>query len=310
MPSNRVRADYDQLAQISRGFQTESDSAQRMIQSVRQAMDTLQGGDWIGPGATAFYTEMNGQVLPSLNRLASALTEAARVTQQINTMIHQAENEAAAVLRRQSGEGGGGPGSPGGGGPGAGGESGGSGGLTGIPFIDGAIDNLAKTFKLKGKFTSGKGFEFGVDLFSGALKSGEFFGGYGKGELGGGLAGIGLKKVDGKWLLGGALEVYAARAKVEGTMVGDKDLGWTGGVDVKVLQGKAFAGYYDGSVGAEAGVNLASIKGETGVNIAGANVGVNAEIGLKLELGLSIGKNTKVKLGPISFGISFGGAKK
>lgn len=309
MPSNRVRVDHDQLAQISRGFQTESDSAKGLIQSVRQSMDTLQGGDWVGPGATAFYAEMTGDVLPSLNRLASALGEASRVTQRISAAFRQAETEAAAVLRGQHGQGGGGPGSPGGG-PGAGGDSGGSGGLTGIPFIDGAIDNLAKTFKLKGKFTSGKGFEFGVDLFSGALKSGEFFGGYGKGELGGGLAGIGLKKVDGKWLLGGALEVYAARAKVEGTMVGDKDLGWTGGVDVKVLQGKAFAGYYDGSVGAEAGVNLASIKGETGVNIAGANVGVNAEIGLKLELGLSIGKNTKVKLGPISFGISFGGAKK
>lgn len=309
MPSNRVRVDHDQLAQISRGFQTESDSAKGLIQSVRQSMDTLQGGDWVGPGATAFYAEMTGDVLPSLNRLASALGEASRVTQRISAAFRQAEDEAAAVLRGQPGQGGGGPGSPGGG-PGAGGDSGSSGGLTGIPFIDGAIDNLAKTFKLKGKFTSGKGFEFGVDLFSGALKSGEFFGGYGKGELGGGLAGIGLKKVDGKWLLGGALEVYAARAKVEGTMVGDKDLGWTGGVDVKVLQGKAFAGYYDGSVGAEAGVNLASIKGETGVNIAGANVGVNAEIGLKLELGLSIGKNTKVKLGPISFGISFGGAKK
>jgi WXG100 family type VII secretion target len=309
MPSNRVRVDHDQLAQISRGFQTESDSAKSLIQSVRQSMDTLQGGDWVGPGATAFYAEMTGDVLPSLNRLSSALGEASRVTQRISAAFRQAETEAAAVLRGQPGQGGGGPGSPGGG-PGAGGDSGSSGGLTGIPFIDGAIDNLAKTFKLKGKFTSGKGFEFGVDLFSGALKSGEFFGGYGKGELGGGLAGIGLKKVDGKWLLGGALEVYAARAKVEGTMVGDKDLGWTGGVDVKVLQGKAFAGYYDGSVGAEAGVNLASIKGETGVNIAGANVGVNAEIGLKLELGLSIGKNTKVKLGPISFGISFGGAKK
>ena len=309
MPSNRVRVDHDQLAQISRGFQTESDSARGLIQSVRQSMDTLQGGDWVGPGATAFYAEMNGDVLPSLNRLASALGEASRVTQRISAAFRQAESEAAAVLRGQPGQGGGTPGS-GGSGPGAGGESGGSGGLTGIPFIDGAIDNLAKTFKLKGKFTSGKGFEFGVDLFSGALKSGEFFGGYGKGELGGGLAGIGLKKVDGKWLLGGAAEVYAARAKVEGTMVGDQDLGWTGGVDVKVLQGKAFAGYYDGSVGAEAGVNLASIKGETGVNIAGANVGVNAEIGFKLELGLTVGKNTKVKLGPISFGISFGGAKK
>jgi hypothetical protein len=104
--------------------------------------------------------------------------------------------------------------------------------------------------------------------------------------------------------------VYAARVKVEGAMVGDKDLGWTGGAEVKALQGKAFAGYQDGSVGLEAGVNLVSGKLETGVNVAGVNVGVNAEIGLKLELGLSVGKNTKVKLGPISFGISFGGAKK
>ncbi len=296
MPSNRVRADHDQLAQISRGFQSEADNAQRMTQSVRQAMDTLQGGDWVGPGATAFYAEMNGEVLPSLRRLSSALGEAARATQQVSGILKQAETDAAAVLRRQSG-------------PGGGGDAGG-GGLTGIPFIDSAIDNLAKTFKLKGKFTSGKGFEFGVDLFSGALAKGEFFDGYGKWEAGGGLAGIGLKKVDGKWLLGGAAEVYAGRVKVEGTMVGDQDLGWTGGVDVKVLQAKAFAGYYDGSVGAEAGVNLASIKGETGVNVAGVNVGVNAEIGLKLELGLTIGKNTKVKLGPFSFGISFGGAKK
>ena len=309
MPSNRVRVDHDQLAQISRGFQTESDSARGLIQSVRQSMDTLQGGDWVGPGATAFYAEMNGDVLPSLNRLASAMGEASRVTQRISAAFRQAEAEAAAVLRGQPGQGGGGPGSPGGG-PGAGGDAGGSGGLTGIPFIDGVIDNIAKTFKLKGKFSSGKGFEFGVDLFSGALASGEFFGGYGKGELGGGMAGIGLKKIDGKWLLGAAAEVYAARVKVEGTMVGDQDLGWTGGAEVKALQGKAFAGYQDGSVGAELGVNLVSAKLETGANVAGVNVGVNAEIGLKLELGLSVGKNTKVKLGPFSFGISFGGAKK
>ncbi len=309
MPSNRVRVDHDQLAQISRGFQTESDSARGLIQSVRQSMDTLQGGDWVGPGATAFYAEMNGDVLPSLNRLASALGEASHVTQRISAAFRQAEAEAAAVLRGQPGQGGGTPGS-GGSGPGAGGESGGSGGLTGIPFIDAAIDNLAKTWKIKGKFTKGKSGEFGIDLFSGALAKGEFLDGYGKWEAGGGLAGIGLKKVDNKWLLGAVAEVYAARAKIEGTMVGDQDLGWTGGVDVKVLQAKALAGYHDGSVGAEVGVNLASIKGETGVNIAGANVGVNAEIGLKLELGLSVGKNTKVKLGPFSFGISFGGAKK
>lgn len=46
------------------------------------------------------------------------------------------------------------------------------------------------------------------------------------------------------------------------------------------------------------------------MNVAGVNVGVSAEIGLKLELGLSIGKNTQVKPGPFSFGISFCGAKR
>jgi uncharacterized Zn-binding protein involved in type VI secretion len=68
-------------------------------------------------------------------------------------------------------------------------------------------------------------------------------------------------------------------------------------VGAKVLAADADIGYSKGSVGASAGVNLASAKAKVGP--------ATAEIGLKAELGLSIGKKTKVKLGPVSFGIDF-----
>ena len=47
-----------------------------------------------------------------------------------------------------------------------------------------------------------------------------------------------------------------------------------------------------------------------GVNVAGVNVGVKGEIGLKAELGFKIGKETEIKLPFITIGFSFGGAKK
>lgn len=58
-------------------------------------METLKGGDWIGKGATAFYSEMNDQVMPTMQRLQRALTEAARITQQISQIMKEAEQEAS-----------------------------------------------------------------------------------------------------------------------------------------------------------------------------------------------------------------------
>lgn len=99
MPGDRIRADYDELAKAASLWQRESDSAGQMLAALRREMGTLEKGDWIGPGARAFYAEMNTAVLPAVQRLAGALAEAGQVTLRISTIVRTAENDAARVLR-------------------------------------------------------------------------------------------------------------------------------------------------------------------------------------------------------------------
>jgi WXG100 family type VII secretion target len=104
MTAPKIRADYEGLKKISQSFSTESDQIGAMTKNVQSSVDTLRGGDWVGPGATAFYQEMDSAVFPSLKRLGAALGEAARVTNQINQLMNGAERDAAAVLRATGGD--------------------------------------------------------------------------------------------------------------------------------------------------------------------------------------------------------------
>jgi WXG100 family type VII secretion target len=106
MTAPRVRADYDSLKQVAASFSGQAQAARQTLQSLQSQMDTLQGGDWIGQGAEAFYQEMGDQVLPTLKRLASALETAQQSTLQISQIIQQAEANAAQVLRGPGGAGG------------------------------------------------------------------------------------------------------------------------------------------------------------------------------------------------------------
>lgn len=99
MSAPRVRADYDQLAQIAQAFGLAGFQTDATMSSLKSAKGTLQSGDWIGRGATAFYGEMDSQVLPALQRLVSALQQAQQVTAQINAIMQQVENEVAALFR-------------------------------------------------------------------------------------------------------------------------------------------------------------------------------------------------------------------
>jgi len=98
MSAPTVRSDYDQLKNASSSFSSQADAINGMNQNVRSCMDTLQGGDWIGQGARAFYSEMNDQVLPTLKRLQSALAQSARVTSQISQIMKEAEDQASGVF--------------------------------------------------------------------------------------------------------------------------------------------------------------------------------------------------------------------
>lgn len=320
MSAPKVRADHDALSQIAQRFGAEADKSRQNVTKIKSKLEVLKGGDWVGKGATKFYNEMDSAVLPSLNRLTNALDMAQKVTVRISALMKQAEDDAAKNFRYDAGGGAGGSDGPGGsGGPGGGSGGNGSGGPGGSGGAGGS-GGVAKWLKGKGKFfewgkEDGKkygkpsfGIKYGVDkdaLFYGDAKAADGItsGAY---EYGVELSVEGLKK--------GKVGIFGdfSLGKAQGDMIfaGDKDLGFTGAGEIKAGGVNAFAGVKDGSLGASIGGTLISAKGELGANISGYNVGVNAEVGLKAELGLQIGKNTKIKLPFVTLGFSFGSARE
>ena len=103
MAARIIRAHYDQLTQTATRFGQQAGEARGLLQRLRRDLDLLQGGDWLGQGAQAFYAEMNGQVVPAVQRLVRALEQAADTTYQINQVVQQAEQAAAACLRVEGG---------------------------------------------------------------------------------------------------------------------------------------------------------------------------------------------------------------
>ena len=95
MSAPTVRSDYDQLKNVSQTFSSQADTLNGMIQKLKQCVDVLHGGDWIGQGATAFFQEWDDQDLPTLQRLMNAMSESARVTQQISNVMKEAEDNAS-----------------------------------------------------------------------------------------------------------------------------------------------------------------------------------------------------------------------
>jgi WXG100 family type VII secretion target len=99
MPAPQIRADDDSLLESAKIFARESSSMGGTLQRVKQQMETLQSGDWVGQGANAFYREMQDEILPALGKLGSALAVGDRVTRQVQQIIEQADEEAARLFR-------------------------------------------------------------------------------------------------------------------------------------------------------------------------------------------------------------------
>jgi len=101
MSASKVRVDYDALQEIANIFDQHSSNSRRVTQQLQRRMETLQNGDWIGTGATAFYQEMNSDVLPAMRRLAAALETANRIIRQSSQIMREAEDEASRVFNIQ-----------------------------------------------------------------------------------------------------------------------------------------------------------------------------------------------------------------
>lgn len=98
MPAPVFRNDYDQLKAIAGTLRSQGDAIKAMTKRLKSAEETLKNGDWIGGGAKKFYAEFDGQIAPALQRLANALSEAGRVTQEIAQIAKQCEDDSAACF--------------------------------------------------------------------------------------------------------------------------------------------------------------------------------------------------------------------
>jgi WXG100 family type VII secretion target len=319
MGADVIQANYDELEIIATRFGQCAESNAQMISRVRQGMERLKQGDWIGKGSEAFFKEMDGEVLPAIDRLTQALQQSQSVINQIIFIVQQAEEEAAEPFRNGDSDSFGSQSTssfPSGSFP--------KGDVSSSPTIhpmpappasDGSIwDHLrpkGKFFEYDGRQKGGKfdpelKLTVGIEESSvwGSAKSDSIAGVGGYVEAGAKISKEGV-------LIGAGGEFYAVKGEWDTAFVGDKEYGVTGGIGFKGLSAEAFGGIqFDDKgkgFGASIGGNLVSVEGSVGANVAGVNVSVTGEVGLKAELGFRIGRETEIKLPFFSVGFKFGG---
>lgn len=99
MTNDIIQADYEQLDSAAARFGRQVSQNQALESRLRQTMAVLQQGGWVGEAANAFYGEMEGEVLPAMQRLTGALEQAQSTTLKIKQIMKTAEEEAAAPFR-------------------------------------------------------------------------------------------------------------------------------------------------------------------------------------------------------------------
>lgn len=99
--ANEIQADYERLQQIAQRFATQAEQSQQVTQQVRNSMGRLQQS-WEGKAATAFFREMNGVLLPGMNRLHKAFAQSAQTVSRIAKVINEAEQQAANLFKGSS----------------------------------------------------------------------------------------------------------------------------------------------------------------------------------------------------------------
>jgi WXG100 family type VII secretion target len=134
MGADVIRVDHDAMGQVANKFEQNSQKISQMLQDLQRPYQSLKDGGWIGQGATAFYAEMDSKVIPSVQRLIQALSQAGKSTNDISGVMRNADQEASSNFKDNgagSSSSGGMGGAAGGMGSGLGSALGGSAGLGG-----------------------------------------------------------------------------------------------------------------------------------------------------------------------------------
>lgn len=95
MPSNKVQVNYEDMDKICNQFIQESDQTEGTINLLKQGVEELRGGGWLGVGANAFYAEVDDHVFPNLDKLVKALQSTENQVRQAVAKMHETEDASA-----------------------------------------------------------------------------------------------------------------------------------------------------------------------------------------------------------------------
>ena len=86
-----VLVNYEMMKKFSNSFRGQETAVQQTIQKLSKVIEQLRGGDWIGEGATAFFNEMDSEVMPAMKRLQSAMADGDKTSKEIEKIQHETE---------------------------------------------------------------------------------------------------------------------------------------------------------------------------------------------------------------------------
>jgi WXG100 family type VII secretion target len=89
---------YEQMEALRGRFLDHAERVRQLRQTVMNCMDALKSGGWISQAATAFYNDMENDLLPAVQRLTDSMVETSETISQIKTAFEAAEEEASALF--------------------------------------------------------------------------------------------------------------------------------------------------------------------------------------------------------------------
>lgn len=91
--ADKTEVNYDQLQMFIKAFDSEAEEIMALNKLTNGKVEDLHGGGWVGRGSDRFFNEMQGEILPAMNRLVQALQTASQITREIAEIFNQAEEE-------------------------------------------------------------------------------------------------------------------------------------------------------------------------------------------------------------------------
>lgn len=99
-----IQVDYDALQTGAVEFRRQADQVLCLTAFIRQGIDGLESGGWQGIAAQAFFTEMECDIMPALDRLSAALEASKNYTLLMQERFRAGEEQAARYFMGESWE--------------------------------------------------------------------------------------------------------------------------------------------------------------------------------------------------------------